>query len=213
MSRFDAVIFDLDGTLIDTEAQAIRAGLEAFRAMGITDPGDIFHRLVGTDQPTGRGLLHAAFPDLDIDRLTRLWQQGFETEIRRDLPLKPGAVELLGRIDRPKALCTSSEAAAAHHKLQLAGLAPHFSVVTTLACVTRAKPDPEPYALTAARLGVAPERCLVFEDSEPGAAAAFAAGCIVVQVPDVIPASGDYAHHVAPTLMEGARMAGLFGPA
>lgn len=206
---FEAVIFDLDGTLIDTEAQAITAGNAAFAALGVADPGDIFHRLVGTDQPTGRRILQAEFPGLDVQRLTSLWNEAFLDLIAQNLPLKPGVTDLLDRLDRPKAVCTSSGEAEAHRKLRLAGLDHHFPVVTTLACVTRPKPHPEPYVLTARRLGVAPERCVVFEDSEPGAAAAFAAGCTVVHVPDVMAASGKNAHLVAPTLLDGARRIGL----
>lgn len=208
---FRAVIFDLDGTLIDTESVAILAGRQAFADCGIgPDAAEaMLHRLVGTDQPTGARLLTEAFPALDLIRIQTLWQGGFEDRIARHLPLKPGAEDLLDRLAHPKAICTSSGQEAAHRKLALAGLARHFACVTTLACVSRPKPDPEPYALTAARLGLAPGDCVVFEDSEPGAQAARAAGCFVVQVPDVQPVSGDHADLVAPDLLTGAREAGL----
>lgn len=206
---FDAVIFDLDGTLIDTESAAIAAGREAFTALGIAEPDDILHRLIGTDEPTGARILGQAYPALDLAALQTLWQQGFNTRIDTHLPLKPGAAEVLARIAHPKALCTSSAQTSARRKLQRSGLTGHFTCVTTLACVTRPKPDPEPYLVTADRLGVRPDRCLVFEDSETGARSAFAAGCFVVQVPDIVPATGDHAHLVAPDLIAGAVAAGL----
>jgi beta-phosphoglucomutase-like phosphatase (HAD superfamily) len=81
--------------------------------------------------------------------------------------------------------------------------------VITLDDVTAAKPAPDPYLLAANKLGVAPARCLVFEDSEAGAEAAHRAGCRVVQVPDVVPSEGRWAHHLAPSLLEGALAAGL----
>ena len=206
---FDAVIFDLDGTLIDTETLAIRAGRAAFARIGVPLDEDVFHSLIGRDLAAGDAILRAAYPDLDLDLLNSHWRSGFEAEMAAGLPLKPGALDLLGQIAQPRALCTSSQRASAHHKLGLAGLDTLFAHVVTREDVVAAKPHPEPYLLTARLLGVDPARCLVFEDSEAGAAAAKAAGCVVVQVPDILPTAGEHAHHVAPTLLDGARMAGL----
>ncbi len=206
---FDAVIFDLDGTLIDTEALAIRSARAVFARIDIPLDEPLFHSLIGRDLASGDAILRAAYPQLDIDRLKTDLHAGFEAELAAGLPLKPGALDLLDQITQPRALCTSSQRASAHRKLDLAGLAQAFAHVVTREDVVAAKPHPEPYLLTAQLLGVDPARCLVFEDSEAGAAAAMAAGCVVVQIPDIIPTQGVHAHHVAPTLIEGARMAGL----
>jgi len=206
---FDAVIFDLDGTLIDTESLAIRAGRAALAALGAQADEALFHSLIGKDHPSGDLILAAAFPALDIARLNVLWRSGFMELAEAGLPLKPGVRDLLARLALPRALCTSSWREGTERKLVQAGLADAFAIRISRDDVTMAKPHPEPYLLTAARLGVDPARCLVFEDSEPGAEAAFAAGCTVVQVPDVMPASGRFAHHVAPTLLDGARLAGV----
>ena len=206
---FDAVIFDLDGTLLDTEAVALRLGHDCLREMGHAPDPEVFHRMIGKDGPTSDAILLAAYPALDLPRFDRLWRGGFEAALERDLPLKPHAREVLEAIGLPKALCTSSRRGSATRKLEVAGFTAHFRTVVALEDVARPKPAPEPYLLTAARLGVDPARCVVFEDSEPGAAAAKAAGCVVVQVPDMLPASGRHAHHVADTLLEGARKLGL----
>mgnify|MGYP006173015307 CR=1 FL=1 len=116
--------------------------------------------------------------------------------------------EVLGA-DMRAGTVTSTGREGAHHKLGLAGIAHHFRTVVTFDDVRHPKPAPEPYLLAARLLGVSPARCLVFEDSEAGAEAAHRAGCVVVQVPDVVQASGRWAHHVAPDLMSGARRAGL----
>ena len=206
---FDAVIFDLDGTLIDTESLAIRAGQAAFAALDQPQDEALFLAMIGKDQATGDALLRATFPDLDLARLTQLWRDGFEAKLAQGVPLKPGALDLLAQITLPRALCTSSQRASARRKLALAGLADTFAQVVTREDVTAPKPHPEPYLLMASLLGVAPARCLVFEDSETGAQAAMEAGCVVVQVPDLLPTEGRFAHHVAPSLIEGARLAGL----
>ncbi len=205
----DAILFDLDGTLIDTESVALRAGHAAFAHLGCAVDDVFMHQLVGVDQPTSRRFIQSHLPDLDIDLLARTWDADFEAAIARDLPLKKGALDLLGLGLRPMALVTSSGRAAAHHKLKLAQIDHHFQHVITVNDVVRPKPAPEPYLLAAQKLGVEPARCLVFEDSEAGAEAAHAAGCIVVQVPDIVPTLGRWAHHVAADLMAGARHYGL----
>lgn len=206
---FDAVFFDLDGTLIDTESLALASGLAAFAACGHEVGETFMHDLVGKAEPTAAGLIRAALPTLDLDRFNTVWRQGFDAAINAGLPLKPGAAELLARIAQPMALVTSSGRRGAHHKLGIAGLTPHFREIITFDDVSAPKPEPEPYLLAAARLGVSPARCLVFEDSDTGAESAQRAGCVVVQIPDVVPTDGRFAAHVAADLMAGARLAGL----
>lgn len=207
---YDALLFDLDGTLIDTETVAMTTGMAAFAAMGHPVDASFMQRLVGVDLPTSAGIIGAALPTLDQKGLQAHWHRAFSAAIDENLPLKAGALEILSARHRPMALVTSSGHAEALHKLRVTGLAPHFDTVVTLADVSRPKPAPEPYLLAAERLGVSPARCLVFEDSEAGAEAAHRAGCTVVQVPDVGVVSGRWAHFQARDLLTGARLAGLF---
>lgn len=206
---FDAVFFDLDGTLIDTESVALAAGLSAFADCGIAVGPEFMHGLVGMTGPQGDAIIRAAFPDLDFARFSSLWRAGFDRGLEREVPLKAGALDLLSAIALPKALVTSTGREGAQWKLDRAGLTPHFATVVTFHDVTAPKPAPEPYLLAADRLGVDPSRCLVFEDSDVGAEAAHRAGCVVVQVPDVMPTEGRFARHVARDLMAGARLVGL----
>jgi HAD superfamily hydrolase (TIGR01509 family) len=207
---FDAILFDLDGTLVDTESLALTAGLAAFAALGHPVTEDFLHQLVGIDLPTAGGIIGAALPKLNQQDLHPMWQAGFLAAMdERGLPLKPGVAELIGARLHPMAIVTSSSRKEAARKLAIAGIADAFTLVITLDDVTAPKPAPDPYLLAAERLGVAPARCLVFEDSETGAQAAFRAGCRVVQVPDVVPSTGRWAHHLASDMLSGARAAGL----
>jgi HAD superfamily hydrolase (TIGR01509 family) len=211
---YDALLFDLDGTLIDTETLAVAAGLAAFAHLGQPVDETFLHSLVGVDGPSSGPIIRAHRPQVDLSALLSHWHQGFEDAMQtRGLALKPGVTELLSLAPThlPRALVTSSGREGAHAKLTRAGLHRSFAHVVTVDDVTHAKPNPAPYLLAARLLGVDPARCLVFEDSETGAEAAHRAGCVVVQVPDVVPSEGRWAHHLAPDLLSGARAARLFG--
>lgn len=209
---FEAVIFDLDGTLLDSESQTRTAGERAFASLGIDVPKGFFERLVGVDYHSGMALIHRVWPDLDAAALETAWAVEARELQTADIPLKFGVEAILDHVDLlglPKAIATSSFAQSARRKLQRTGLMARFETVISVDCVSRPKPAPDPFLLAATRLGANPHRCLAFEDSETGSQSAHAAGMTVVLVPDIAPVTGTYAHHQASDLLQGARMAGL----
>lgn len=210
-ARFKAVFFDLDGTLVDTEALALDCNLEVFAALGHPVAPEFLHGLVGKDGPNSAATIRAAMPDLDMAAFESQLQDRFAQALESGLALKPGVRALLGAITVPKLVVTSSSKESAARKLAFAGIAGLFEDVITLADVALPKPAPEPYLVACQRLGVEPKDCLVFEDSETGAESAHRAGCFVVQVPDFLPSDGEWADVLAPNLLDGARQAGLIG--
>lgn len=209
---FSAVLFDLDGTLVDTEKQGFIAGKSALAQLGHTLTDALFRKLIGTDRIAGEEILRTHLGDLDFHELDRLWSAESRKEQAKGVPQKPGAETLLAhlkKINIPRAVATSSGRQSADLKLTKSGLLPLIDTVVSRDCVTHAKPNPEPFLTAAHRLDVAPESCLVFEDSDPGARAAQAAGMHVVQVIDMVTPSGDFAHHIAESLLEGAALAGI----
>jgi HAD superfamily hydrolase (TIGR01509 family) len=214
LPAFAAVLLDLDGLLIDTESVAMAAGLRALAALGHDVGPEVMLRLVGLDRLAG----HAVLDDhlggrLDRGALDRVWGAEIAAHHRaHGYALRPRVGDFFAALDAaglPRAVVTSSYRKGALRKLALAGLADRVDGVVSRDDVDRAKPDPEPYLRGAALLGAPPARCLAFEDSDTGAAAARAAGCTVVQVPDLVPPRAGHAHHVAADILAGARAAGL----
>jgi HAD superfamily hydrolase (TIGR01509 family) len=215
LMRYDAVIFDLDGTLLETERLVIDAGLIAFGRLGLPARRDVLEAMVGHSGPAGERLLRAAFgPDFDLAAFEDAWSEGFAAVLAQGIPLRPGVTQLLDHLDAiamPRAVATNSQTDHARDNLATAGIGGYFQPQHILGRdrVARPKPAPDLFLHAARVLGADPARCLVFEDSDPGTIAAHAAGMVVVQVPDQRPAGTLLAHVLADSLLDGARRAGL----
>ena len=210
---FDAVIFDLDGTLIDTETLCNETGVQACANLGHPVDLAFFEGLAGIDDENRMRLI-GEHTGQTVDRAGFLaeWDRLCELRYPTGIALKPGLPQVLHQIAAlglPMAICTSSRRGPATSKIAAAGFGDLFQTVVTFDDVAHAKPAPDPYLLAASRLGTPPARCLAFEDSDTGAASARAAGCRVVQVPDLHPPRHGHAHHVGTTIAEGAALAGL----
>jgi HAD superfamily hydrolase (TIGR01509 family) len=213
--RYDAVLFDLDGTLIDSERLVIEAGLSAFRSLGLPPERAILTTMVGHATPEVEEVLNAHLGRaVTRQAFDEAWNHAVSAAFRAGVPPRPGAEDLLMRLISagiPRAVATNSRTASAVANIASAGLHRFFADdhIVGRDLVARPKPAPDVFLEAADRLGAAPARCLVFEDSEPGTAAGLAAGMTVVQIPDQRPAETRDAHHLAASLIEGARAAGL----
>lgn len=185
-----AFAFDLDETLVDVERQHIRATRVMLETLGYPreTARDVFQTSTGKRT---RDLIEAfrvaVGAPQDTDELLALRHSAFVAALDVEPPAPlPGALALLDacRARGPIALVSSGHRDDILETIRIAGIADRFDAIVTGEDVERAKPDPEPYKLAAARLGFPVNDILAFEDSPRGVASALEAGCVVVAVPN-----------------------------
>lgn len=182
-----AVVFDLDGLLVNTEELYQDVGGELLRRRGKVFDADLLDAMMGRPQQVALQVMidwHGL--DTTVETLAVETKEIFQDLLNTRLQPMPGARELVQRVkqsDRPCGVATSSGPEFAHEVLTRVGLLDKVGFVLTAADVSQGKPHPEIYRLAASRAGVHPAEMLVFEDSATGCAAAVASGAVVVAVP------------------------------
>jgi HAD superfamily hydrolase (TIGR01509 family) len=208
-----AVIFDMDGLMLDTEPLAARAWSDAAAALGVDFDMALAQLMVGRNFVDCAAMVRARYgADYPVDALLGRWHATYDDIVEREgLTLKPGVGELLVWLERhavPRAVATSTRRERARAKLSRTSLLPRFHEIVGGDEVPQGKPAPDIYLEAARRLGAIAGTCLVLEDSEPGVRAALAAGMMPIMVPDSHPPSADLVAIgllVLPTLHEVLR--------
>ncbi len=227
MQVLEAVIFDMDGTLVDSERVSQEAWKRAARDLGIELPGELIRSFIGRTAPSVHALMagYLGGDDELAKECFRLHLVHFDQICETDLTLMPGAREALDelhaagyplalatstyrskaipRLDRfgaldelhaagyPLALATSTYRSKAIPRLDRFGLRDMFASITTGDEIENGKPAPDIFLLAAERMGVAPARCAVIEDSHNGVRSGHAAGAQVFMVPDMVPPTSE----------------------
>ena len=193
--RPQAVIFDMDGLIFDTEALHEEASGMAARDLSHAMTPELFRSLIGLTGPDGRARVRHHFsPDFPLDAFFERWGVHFHALAETRLRLKPGVneiLDLLDELDLPRAIATSSSHTTVDHHLAQHGLGRRFQEIVARGDYQNGKPAPDPYLTAAARLGVPPKTCLALEDSHNGVRSAAAAGAMTVMVPDLLSATQD----------------------
>lgn len=208
MTTVRAVVFDMDGLLIDSERLAMESLVSAGVELGYDMPIEFCRAMIGIPADKCRELAVAAHgPDFPLEEYFQLHDEHLRQLVDDGrLTTKPGASALLDELERqgiPKAIATSSSRDRADHHLELAGLAERFDAVITRQDVVNGKPDPEPYLKAAATLGHELNHTLALEDSTNGLRAAHAAGLRCILIPDLVQPTEEsrrLAHRLYPDL-------------
>ena len=209
MTTLQAVVFDMDGLLLDTERLALAAFELTCTHFSLGDQRAVFNRCVGTSHVRGTEVLHEGLGHrVDAGAFRQVWDERYAEITTRPIPLKAGVRDMLATLSRrgiPAAVATSTRTAQAQRHLRHTGILESFAVVIGGDQVERGKPYPDIYLKAVETLGASAEACLALEDSENGVRAAVAAGLRVIQIPDLIQPSSDLlalGHQVRESLLQ-----------
>lgn len=182
-----SVVFDMDGTLLDTQKICIPAWEYAGRLLGISDMGKRVYDVFGMNETGWTDYLRNNFKALDIS--------AFKSEARKYISenlvikFKPGALELLEFLKENNikiALASGSSRETINHNLKSVNAEKYFDAIVGGYDVKNGKPAPDVFILAAEKLGVLPEECFVIEDSANGIIAGYKAGMRCIGIPDIL---------------------------
>ena len=193
MKDFEAVVFDMDGVLFDSERALMLCWLEVAEKYGIEDIEKPYFASVGTNAAKTRQIMLETYgEDFPYDRYA---EEAFRMYLEKygsgKLPVKSGVCEILEFLrskGKKIALASSTRKQAVIARLKDAGILDYFDEVITGDMVTKSKPEPEIFVLACEKLGVSPSRAYAIEDSYNGIRAAYRGELKPIMVPDLLPA-------------------------
>ena len=189
VDQLEGVVFDLDGTILDSERIYHACWLDAAETLNLRSDPDFFRSLLGLTFPAAMEKAGVFFgPGFDPAEFERVCHEAVQDRIVDGIPLKDGVadlVETFASAGLPLAIATSSRRESVDRHLVAHRLFDAFHTIITQEDVSRTKPDPEPYLIATSRISATPARSLAIEDSANGVRSALAAGMTVVAIPDI----------------------------
>ncbi|MBU2869335.1 HAD family phosphatase [Colwellia sp. E2M01] len=196
---FDAILFDMDGTIFDSETVHREAWKITAKQFSQVFTDEMYIQFIGLTTPESMKLAMEMFNNsdeaaesskkVDITLFSSCYYENLKLLVQQAVPLKKGFLDYLAKVkqlNKPLGIVTSSASTGVKSNFYSYDFYPAFTLVVTRDDVKKYKPDPAPYLLACERLGVKPERVIVFEDSNAGATAALAAGCYTIGIPDLV---------------------------
>lgn len=192
--QYKGAIFDMDGVLFDTERIYQETWQEIAARQDITLDGSFLRAISGTNGAYMCRVIEKYYHVPDGKDIMERCMEQVRQKLSVYVPMKKGVRDILDyfrKNDIGIAVASSSTVQQIEANLQMSGIRDYFSVIVSGSEVNQGKPEPDIFLLAAKRLHCAPEECFVFEDSENGIRAGYAAGCFTVMVPDLLEASSE----------------------
>lgn len=212
MTKFDGIIFDMDGLLFDTEMIYYQSTQKVADQLGFPYSKEMYLQFLGVSDEEVQENYHRIYKDFGEKKVTEFIELSYADVLQEfekgTVPLKKGAKELLEFLHEqkiPRVVASSNVRSAIELLLESAGIRSYFDTIISAEDVTRAKPDPEIFQKAVAHLQTDNQRTLVLEDSEHGVNAAYHAGIPVIMVPDLLQPSEELQQktlHVLESLIE-----------
>ncbi len=184
------VIFDMDGTLLDTEKLFQKSWNDVGVKWGLEGIEDMYQSIIGRSVDTIIQMLEEKYgPKTDCYGFFRARTENFKELISKEIPIKKGCTELLKFLKEhniPMALATSTPLYMTENNLAKTGIGEYLDAVVTADMVENGKPAPDIFIEAGIRIGAKAHECLVCEDSYNGIRAAYAAGMKPVMIPDML---------------------------
>jgi len=211
---FDAILFDNDGILVDTEPLFLQATQEILATVDVILTADEYHEI---SMRQGRAVFNLAeargVSDDEIRVLRTSRNRRYSELIDQGVRIFDGVAETLERLHGilPMAIVTSSDREHFDRIHKQTELIRFFDFVLTAGEYAHHKPHPEPYLAAASRIGAAPDRCLVIEDTERGVRSATTAGMSCIVIPNELSKAGNFenAHTILHSMRELTSLLGI----
>ena len=196
MKNFDAVVFDMDGVIFDSEKAVMDCWLELAAKYNIPNIEEPYLACTGTnDAKTREIMLNAYGPDFPYDEYAKEASKMYHEKYDGGrLPMKHGVFKILNYLkdnNKKIALASSTRRETVVNQLRDAGILDYFDEIVTGDMVKRSKPAPDIFLLACEKIGVKPSRAFAVEDSYNGIRSAHAGGLKPIMVPDLLPANGE----------------------
>lgn len=190
-NNFDAILFDMDGTIFDSEAVHRDAWKMSAAQFDQVFTDEDYLKFIGMTTPDCMKVAMEMFNhQVKLNDFSQAYYENLDVLLKDAVPLKVGFMaylQKLKQLGKPLAIVTSSAKPGVAANFSHYDFLSDFEVVITRDDVNEFKPNPEPYLLACEKLNVLPSRAIVFEDSNTGATAAIEAGCYTVGIPDLVP--------------------------